>query len=260
MIKLTRSECPEELTDEKRLELTKIYKETKKSVWKKPYIESALLSSSNNKCAFCECELNIESKYMEVEHFHDKSTYPDDVVNWNNLLPSCKRCNGKKSNFNTKVNAFINPYDMNPKEHLIMDQYRLYPLSLAGKNTIEQLLLNDRNKLQSQRYEIASNLVLMIEDLFEKVRDYKDGIKRTNRTKINIINRIEGLMEEALPSSSYCATVATVMSNDVHFLTIIDILKEEQLWSAEMDNTFSEIIKCSLDTDVSKYRDFLQSI
>ncbi|WP_308358906.1 hypothetical protein [Priestia aryabhattai] len=257
---MTRSKCPKELTNEKRLELTKIYKETKKSVWKKPYIESALLSSSNDKCAFCECKIDIESKYMEVEHFHDKSTYPDDVVNWNNLLPSCKRCNGKKSTFNTKLNAFINPFDMNPKEHLIFNAYRFYPSSLAGKNTIDQLLLNDFKKIQTQRYEIASALVIQIEDLYEKVCDYRDGIKRTNLTKINIINRIESLMEEALPTASYCATVATVMSNDVHFLTIIDILKEEQLWSTEMDDTFSEIIKCSLDTDMSKYRDFLQTI
>ena len=33
---------------------------------------------------------------MEVEHFHPKSLYPNEVISWENLLPICKRCNSSK--------------------------------------------------------------------------------------------------------------------------------------------------------------------
>ncbi|MEH7175893.1 hypothetical protein, partial [Priestia megaterium] len=230
MIKLTRSPRPKELTDQVQQELTKHYTETGNSVWKKTYIESALLKSSHNKCAYCECNVTEESKYMEVEHFHDKDTHPDDVVNWINLLPSCKRCNGKKSTFNTKDNPFINPYEDDPKEHFIFNQYSFSPISHAGKNTIDELLLNDLLRVQSKRFEIGGLLTEKIDDLFEKVCDYKNGIKTSTRTKNIITTTIENLMIEALPTASYCATVATVMTNNVHFLTIIDILKQLELW------------------------------
>ncbi|MES9770428.1 HNH endonuclease [Priestia megaterium] len=260
MIKLTRATCPKELTNQVQQELTKHYKETGNSVWKKTYIERALLRSSHNKCAYCECNIKEESKYMEVEHFHDKKTHPNDVVNWINLLPSCKRCNGKKSTFNTREHPFINPYDSDPKEHLIFNQYSFFPTTEAGKNTIDQLFLNDLIRVQTKRFEIGSKLIEKIEELYEKVCDYKNGNKTTTRTKHQITDTIENLMIEALPNTSYCATVATVMTNNVHFLTIIDILKQLELWSSDMDKTFSEINKYSLDTDISKSVSFLQSV
>ena len=33
---------------------------------------------------------------MEVEHFEDKKNNPNKVIEWENFLPSCKRCNGSK--------------------------------------------------------------------------------------------------------------------------------------------------------------------
>ncbi|HDR7257771.1 HNH endonuclease [Bacillus sp. BR_7] len=258
MIKLNRYACPSELTKQVQEELTEQFVSTGNSVWKKPYIEEALLKSSNNKCAYCECKVDRESKYMEVEHYHDKHTYPKEVVSWDNLLPSCKRCNGNKSNFDTKNNDFINPYNVHPKEHLILNKYRLYPISNAAKNTIDELLLNDSQRLVVQRFEIAEAVNSKIEELYERAIEYKDNIRRTSQNRNKIISGVENLLTEALPQASYCATVATAIVNDVHFLMIKSILNDESLWSDSMEQKMNEVESNVLDTDISRAKEFLK--
>lgn len=259
MIKLNRKTCPAELTEELKKELTECFNTTRTAVWKKPYIEEALLSSSNGKCAYCECKIDRESKYMEVEHFHDKNTYPEDVVNWENLLPSCKRCNGHKSTFDTKSNPFINPYDVYPMENLILNAYRFFPLTLAGKNTIDELILNDFKRLVVQRFEITEAMLSQLEDIYDRASEYKRGSRRTPQNKKKIINSIENLMIEALPDSAYSATVATAMLKDIHFLFIIEFLKSEGFWSIEMNQMLEQISELSLNTDISQSKKFLES-
>jgi hypothetical protein len=86
MIKLERKEKPEYLSNEKVAELTERFKINKKdTVWKHTDIHSALLLSSSSKCAFCEAQLQTGTAYMEIEHFKDKDTYPEHVVDWENL-------------------------------------------------------------------------------------------------------------------------------------------------------------------------------
>lgn len=93
MIPLQRAPKPDYLTDEKVQELTKQYQlDTKKTVWNRSEIKEPLLESSNKKCAYCECILQETDSYSQVEHFHPKSLYPEEVVIWENLLPSCGRC------------------------------------------------------------------------------------------------------------------------------------------------------------------------
>jgi uncharacterized protein (TIGR02646 family) len=116
MIKLQAVAKPLQLTNEKVKQLTAEYKQSEKAVWKKTYITQTLLLMSFDKCCFCETKLNEESKYLEVEHFHPKSLYPDEVVSWTNLLPICKRCNGKKWNHDTKLEPIIHPVKDNPKK------------------------------------------------------------------------------------------------------------------------------------------------
>jgi len=89
MIKLDRVPKPVELTKKLQLKLTDEFKLTGKSVWNIGFIKTHLLRFSNNKCCYCEANIVEESKYLEVEHFHHKDTYKDEVLEWENLLPSC---------------------------------------------------------------------------------------------------------------------------------------------------------------------------
>ena len=145
MIKLERCGKPKELTEALEDELTQTYKETGKSVWDKSYIKKALLQFSHNKCCYCEAIIKEESKFMEVDHFYCKSLYPDKVVEWANLLPSCKKCNGQKRNHDVGEFPIINPTVDNPQDYLYFEDYRYKSKdkNTKGQKTINVLNLND---------------------------------------------------------------------------------------------------------------------
>lgn len=89
MIKLDRTPKPVELTTKLQKELTTEFKLTGNQFEFRLY-QKGLLDFSNNKCCYCEANIKEESKYLEVEHFHHKDKYKDEVLEWKNLLPSCK--------------------------------------------------------------------------------------------------------------------------------------------------------------------------
>lgn len=152
MIKLTRGECPAELSDDVKERLTEEYKkDNEKAVWNLPCIKEplkeALMRMSYNKCVYCECKLGIESKDVTIDHFKPKVSNADIVVEWDNLLPSCLRCNRTK---NRKEQEIIDPCKINPKEHLGLkkgDKFRIKKKTELGKNTISVLDLNDIDRV-----------------------------------------------------------------------------------------------------------------
>lgn len=243
MIRIVKAPRPNELTNELIAELTEEYKTKGVPVWKKPYIENALLRSSFSKCAYCECKIDVESKYMEVEHYHDKSTHPDLVVCWDNLLPSCKRCNGHKNKHDTVLHPIVDPSKMNPKDHLKMKHYRLFGRTEIGKETIDVLLLNDLRKVVQPRFDISQLVHMKLEELIEKCRSYQSGNK-TTRLRNKIVQTTKNILEEASPMAEYAATVATEILDSQYFMEIVDILKMEGLWDQELVDLYS--ITCEL--------------
>lgn len=138
MIQLQLIEKPKELTAKKVSQFVATFKKSGSSVYNKPYIKTALLKMSNNKCSYCECLVNKEG-YAPIEHFLPKSLYPNKVVTWGNLLSSCTRCNTNKGDFDTGKNPFIHPINDIPKEHLQFKVLRFFNKTLKGKNTIKSL-------------------------------------------------------------------------------------------------------------------------
>lgn len=114
---------------------------------------------------------------MQVEHFKDKDSYPDDVVNWDNLLPSCSRCNRKKWTLDVVAKPIINPYIDNPKSHLCQQAFRLYSKDIKGETTITELFLNDDDRVVYPRFlasnEIGKQLTELISDTNELKKNKK---------------------------------------------------------------------------------------
>ncbi|MGA3601196.1 HNH endonuclease [Lysinibacillus agricola] len=261
MIKINKVPCPQELTPQKQKELTdRFLKDRSATVWKQPYIKRALLESSHGKCVYCECKLEVESKYMEVEHFQDKKTYPKEVINWDNLLPSCKRCNMFKGKFNTKVLPFINPAKMDPKDHLILNNFRLYPISGAGENTVDVLLLNDIEKLMTPRYDIFKTVISRLDDIFRDTSSYIRNKEKKIKDMNRIISGLSNLMSEGTAKSEYAAFVATVLCDSHEFQLICEKLKAEGLWDQELQHKLNEINCICLDTDVKKAKEYQNKI
>ncbi|WP_270997396.1 HNH endonuclease, partial [Listeria seeligeri] len=73
---------------------------------------------------------------MEVEHFFAKKYHPERVLDWNNLLPACKRCNSNKGDWDVSLadQMAIDPTIMDPKVHIRYDEaYRPVALSPEGE-------------------------------------------------------------------------------------------------------------------------------
>ncbi|KAA0923775.1 HNH endonuclease [Psychrobacter sp. ANT_H56B] len=233
MIKLIRESKPTYLSDEKVLELTEKFKSTKSSVWNNNHIKIPLLRSSYGKCAYCECPLTSESNYMEVEHFEDKNHNEDKVVIWENLLPSCKKCNGSKGTHNVIQEPIINPYVDEPKDHLSMRLYRFRGKTDKGKNTIEVTNLNHRSRLVLSRFEIGEKIDELVDIAWERYSIFHE--KRDTRSKNKLISVIEGLLEECQPKSNYSASTATNLLTDSKFIDLVSVMKANGLWVDELE-------------------------
>ena len=131
-------------------------------------IKNALTESSYCKCAFCECKPG-ESGNIEIEHFEPKSIYPDLAFEWDNLLPSCRKCNEAKLDFDTRVTPIINPAKEDPERLLTYKFLRIAPRDGSGEeekaqNTIEVCNLNSK-RLYDARAELMESLTAYFDEL-----------------------------------------------------------------------------------------------
>jgi uncharacterized protein (TIGR02646 family) len=247
MISLPAIPKPTELTKEVARELTARYKQEGSAVWKQKYITEALSKMSAHKCGYCECNIMEESKYLEVEHFHPKKLYPDEVVVWENLLPSCKRCNVKKGDHDTKAEPIIHPVRDHPKSHLILKSYRLYPKTKLGKETIDVISLNDRNRLVKKRFEIGVKLCDELENLLELTIDYDNRTSFSTKIRNKIVGQLINLMTEGTCQNEFSATAATIILNEESYSKIKQLFEKNHLWNAELIELEKEVEFCALE-------------
>jgi len=233
MIKLQRSPKPDYLTDEKVDELVEEFKQKGSNVWNVEHIKEPLLKSSHGKCSYCECDLTEESKYMEVEHFEDKKNNPDKVVTWENLLPSCKKCNGSKSTHDVIAEPIINPYIQDPREHLAIRFFRMRGLTDLGKDSIDVIGLNNQERLALKRFEIGSQIASSIEMAWERFSTYKNNGR--TQSKNRLINLVEGILIECQPKAIYAATSATIALTDARYSELVEVMKSEDIWSDDLE-------------------------
>ena len=241
MIKLKRFPKPVFLTPLKVKELTAEFKNNKTRVWNNDLIKIPLLNSSYKKCAYCECNIQEESKYMEVEHFQDKNRYPDKVIEWENLLPSCKKCNVKKGRHDVIAEPIVNPYIDEPKEHFSLRSYRLKSKTDKGVQSIEVHGLNDSERLVQKRFDIGIKLEETIDIAKERYESYIE--KKTTLRKNKFTTLMENLLNECQENSIYSATTSTVLHTNETFNELVREMELNDLWNDELE----EIYKKSLD-------------
>ena len=231
MIKLELPEKPIELTNEKESELVDEYKKNGTAVWKKDYISKVLLKMSNNKCAYSEQALNTQSAYMEIEHFMNKDEYPDLVVRWGNLLPSCKKCNVTKKSWDVVKYPIVNPLVDTPSKHLYVRAFRFYYKDKKGNNTIDAVALNDREHFVTPRSVIGFKIADNIETLFEAITN-----ANTDRQRNIYRNKIKNLLKECGPNNVYSAVISTFILYELDtYQQLKTFLKTNNLWDNEID-------------------------
>lgn len=233
MIKLERpAQAPACIDGTKGGTLLALYKSTKGSVWQIEELKQALLSTTHNKCAYCETPLGVGSAYIEVEHFRHKEDFEDLAITWSNLLPACRRCNGKKGRHNVELDPIINPYEIDPREHFKLECCRLTPKTPLGRETLDVLALNDTQRLGTPRWKLADSLKKAVDTCAVVLERFKAS-QRT-RAKNDLIGKIEDVLNECQPASSYSATAATALHSDTSYYAVVQGMKALGLWSAEL--------------------------
>ncbi|MDR6671394.1 hypothetical protein [Rhizobium sp. 1399] len=230
MIRLNRGNPPQELDATTVSDLTAEFAASGKSVWSQPYIREALLTLSRSKCAYCETKVNEESKYMEVEHFRCKDIHPDLVVEWDNLLPACKHCNGHKSTYDVDAEGMIaDPFTTDPAIHFYFQNYRLRWRDDIGRRSIDTLYLNETTRLVSVRLRIGETVAQALETIRDQLEMYISG-DQTTRRRNQITRGVKRLLEEAQPSAEFSALTATVLLTDPNYLWLKQNLSDLGLW------------------------------
>lgn len=238
MIKLQRGDKPEYLTDKMVSILTEKYNTTKQSVWNREQIKVPLSESSNHKCAYCETDLTEPSTYMEVEHFLPKSKYSDLVVRWDNLLPSCKRCNGTKNDSDVLENPIINPFDQDPRAEFCFDRYFIFGVTNLGENTENVLDLNDGDLLL-KRFNVSSHVMKEIIKMYNEFRDV---------VKLNIHhrNRLRAILLAGQSNRPYSAFVSTIIHSTSEYELLKNRFISEEKWTGELEELHQKSLELTL--------------
>ena len=246
MIKIQRISAPEELTPQVVAEKTSQFKENpNKTVWKEAYIESRLMKMSHGKCCYCECQLGEESNYMEVEHFHHKIDYPDEVVVWDNLLPSCRACNGNKGTHDTIESPIVNPTVDDPKVHLGLRDFRYRNKTDIGKETVTTLHLNDSERRCMPRFRVCTELNAKVESFLEDIQSITatSRLQEKNRMK----NKVRELLEACQCDREYTAFKATTMINNNDYSALISEMRLRGLWTQDLAQLDAQMRLFELD-------------
>jgi uncharacterized protein (TIGR02646 family) len=191
------------IPDDEKKELLKHYRHKD--------IKMSLFSSSFSKCAFCECHPK-EGGNIEIEHFKPKALFPELTFVWTNLLPACRRCNGKKGSHNTEDDPIINPYDCNPENYFEFDLLKIKPKATnptsEAEQTIRQCGLNE-TRLIKPRADLLLSLTGFETDLEDALEDLKEAdttLKYERRlSKLrDSIDRINLLTTASEKYSAFC--------------------------------------------------------
>lgn len=200
---------------------------------------------SHSKCSYCEVDITTESNYMEVEHFRGKDDFPDLVVAWDNLLPSCKRCNVQKGTHNVDTDGMIiDPTSVEPKQHLYLKNYRLSARSDLGERTIDVVYLNQSDRLVEARFKVGERTLQALEKLRALYNDYCTS--PNDQRKRRIVRGLEELLREAQPDREYSATSATVLTESPDFQFLRDNMTAGGLWESDLEEMYSVAFALSL--------------
>ena len=135
---------------------------TEKSRYRHRDVKGALVTEVSGKCAYCESPLQ-HIHHGDVEHIYPKSLDPNLTFEWNNLTLACEVCNQNKSNKDPLVEHIIDPYGVDPEEHMHFAGTMIFPLGTQeGVSTITILDLN-RGELVEQRKERLEKLLLIVD-------------------------------------------------------------------------------------------------
>lgn len=235
MIRLIRSAPPTVLTPAFVATETARYLRDESSVWNVEQIKTALFAMSGGKCAYCELRLGEGATYLEVEHFYAKHHHPDKVLEWDNLLPACRRCNGKKGKWDVDVagQMMVDPVTMTPRSHIRFDEaYRPIGLTREGENTIIEIDLDDIRRLGVMRFKVGETMKRKIEELLVRYKGLSQAT--TVRQRRSVVRSVRGALEMCQSDQPFSAVMATVLMRSPAYEDLKNRMVAAGDWDAQL--------------------------
>lgn len=209
MIKLTKSEEPEVLRNNAeewtRILLDKISKGEKPTAaeasrYRHPEVKAAIIEETHGKCAYCESKLR-HIHHGDVEHIYPKSLDETQRFRWRNLTLACEICNQNKSNKDPETEHIIDPYEIDPEQHIIFIGPLAFPKGTPQGQSTTLLLDLNRIELVERRQE----------KLFQIMASYNTVLQSNlpDVTKKSIIENIK--KNDASNTGAYTAMVRSLM-------------------------------------------------
>ena len=244
MIQITKNPEPQILIDNKAtwtsdlLSLVARYgsyakiPDAKKNAALAPYSHKDIIDALNSpdgsaKCVYCESYVRVTS-YLNVEHLHPKSLYPKEAFEWDNLFVGCTCCNGKKLNFDTAKEPFINPLVEDPEDLLTYNGVMIIPKS-SDPNSIEyKKAWNVINRIDLNRS--LSNISIGFSNvegaLIEKINRYKSLKQKARKLQIagDILISINDLNLQASEHKQYAGYMRYLLRGSIYVKEAVDII------------------------------------
>lgn len=189
-------------------------------------VRSSLKDAQSLKCCYCESRVEHIS-YGEVEHFRPKAAWRQErrsrltrpgyywlAYSWENLLWSCKTCNGRHKgtifpledpgardcagrSIAGEAPLLVDPTRMDPRDHIRFKLEEAIPRTERGDSTIEVLALN-RESLREERRGHLERLVAQ----WYNVQDAKElGGEAMARDQVR--DAMRSLEHAVLPRACY---------------------------------------------------------
>lgn len=170
-------------------------------------IKKILFKCSHNKCAFC--ETIPYGSYLEVDHYAPKNLYPELTLDWENLLPSCRKCNIYKRDHDSISEPIINPCKVDPEPYFDYEFLYIKPASnppdqLLAQRTIQVCNLN-RRQLNEARVKLLLDLTYLDQQLEKSIQELNEMLtfrKKKNRI-LNLQESFEILESLTKPEEIY---------------------------------------------------------
>lgn len=252
MIRLANIPKPSEMTDEWVNRNTQTYLlDSNKAVWKANFIRNAIRQMGRGKCAYCELKLdNRESKYLTIDHFKPRAIFPDLVLEWDNLLPSCQTCNRVKGKHNVALQPIVNPRVQSPKDHIYLkvvgfegkNYYRLRGLDSIGNQTLKVLPLDDFDE-EHPRWKYLDKIIDHVQELYE---DSISWDAKDQGALARIHRRFGTLLGFSQPDQQYGGLVASVLISNPKWELICAFIQRNGLWTEEAEEKNREAIDIAL--------------
>lgn len=253
MIKVERMARPKELTQEVQRQLTEEFKrDRKKRVWSKPYIRERLLEECGHKCVYCECLIGEGYKEMHVDHFHYKEKYPDEVVSWENLNPSCPHCNKSKAIHDTYQEPIVNPFEQDPRDYFYIKHYRYYSrnqnVEPVARTTIDVLGLNDTDEVVKFRFEQGEALIEKIEDIYRKAEENEASLRTNIPMRNRVLKGCRNILKLGTKEAAYAAFMATIIMEEPAYQKLKGLLQRENLWDESLRELDEKVAQLKMRT------------